>query len=77
MTCQNCGATHGCGCQQRVASDGKICCSTCIQSYEMSKGKGQPSPQNYQGSPIQNNSSIAPVVNSIIFNNLNDFNNTP
>ena len=77
MNCQNCGATHGCSCQERVASDGKKCCSTCIMNYEMSKGTGQPSPQNYQGSPMQKNDSMTPIVNSIMFNNVNDFNSTP
>lgn len=33
-TCQNCGATITCGCQDRVASDGKLVCSNCISAYE-------------------------------------------
>lgn len=33
-TCQNCGATITCGCQDRVASDGKLVCSNCITAYE-------------------------------------------
>lgn len=32
--CSNCGATLSCGCQKRVASDGKLCCDNCIQQYE-------------------------------------------
>jgi hypothetical protein len=34
MTCANCGATLTCGCQKKVASDGKLCCSKCVTSYE-------------------------------------------
>lgn len=32
--CQNCGATITCGCQERVASDGKQVCANCISLYE-------------------------------------------
>lgn len=34
MTCQNCSTTLSCGCQKRTASDGKVVCSSCIQTYE-------------------------------------------
>ncbi len=34
MKCQNCGNTLSCGCQRRVASDGKNCCTACIATYE-------------------------------------------
>lgn len=33
-TCTNCGASITCGCQERVASDGKKICSNCIALYE-------------------------------------------
>ena len=33
-TCPNCGAQLTCGCQQRVASDGKKACGSCIITYE-------------------------------------------
>jgi hypothetical protein len=33
-TCPNCGAQLTCGCQQRVASDGKKACGNCIVTYE-------------------------------------------
>lgn len=33
-TCQNCGNTITCGCQDRIASDGKLVCSSCVVSYE-------------------------------------------
>jgi hypothetical protein len=34
MNCQNCGSKLSCGCQKRVASDGKEVCSTCAANYE-------------------------------------------
>lgn len=33
-SCTNCGATITCGCQERIASDGKQICSNCIALYE-------------------------------------------
>lgn len=33
-SCTNCGATITCGCQERVASDGKKVCSNCVTLYE-------------------------------------------
>lgn len=35
MNCQNCGSKLSCGCQKRVASDGKEVCSTCATNYEI------------------------------------------
>ena len=32
--CANCGKTYTCGCQKRKASDGKLCCASCISNYE-------------------------------------------
>jgi hypothetical protein len=32
--CQNCGVALSCGCQKRVASDGKSVCGSCIAKYE-------------------------------------------
>lgn len=70
MKCQNCGASHGCGCQARTASDGTQCCSACIQQYEMTKKSnqnivtiGQPSPNNHKGT--------APTITSIVYNKFN------
>lgn len=66
MKCQNCGATHGCGCQARTANDGTQCCSKCVQTYNMNhpgKGSaviGQPSPNNHQGT--------APIIHSVTYN---------
>ena len=34
MTCLNCSRTLTCGCQKKMASNGKWVCSSCIQSYE-------------------------------------------
>lgn len=34
MTCPNCSAVITCGCQKRVASDGKQICSSCAAAYE-------------------------------------------
>lgn len=31
--CNNCGARITCGCQKRVAKDGKSCCSKCVDKY--------------------------------------------
>jgi hypothetical protein len=33
-TCRNCNSVITCGCQQRVATDGKQVCNNCITSYE-------------------------------------------
>jgi hypothetical protein len=32
--CSNCNSSITCGCQDRVASDGKRVCANCITSYE-------------------------------------------
>jgi hypothetical protein len=34
--CLNCGTALSCGCQKRVASDGKSVCGTCLAKYELS-----------------------------------------
>jgi hypothetical protein len=34
VKCTNCGSVMSCGCQKRVASDGKHCCKNCITTYE-------------------------------------------
>ena len=60
--CSNCGAALSCGCQKRVASDGKSVCTGCIASYEISlatlkKASG--------GTPIIDNRSTTPMVTGI------------
>lgn len=37
MNCPNCNAQITCGCQKRVASDGKQVCTNCIAIYEKNK----------------------------------------
>lgn len=34
--CLNCGTKLSCGCQKKVASDGKQVCASCIAKYESS-----------------------------------------
>lgn len=34
MTCQNCGSKLSCGCQKRIATDGREVCSSCVTNYE-------------------------------------------
>lgn len=34
MNCPNCNSQLSCGCQKRVASDGKQVCSSCLNAYE-------------------------------------------
>ena len=34
MNCLNCNAKLSCGCQKRVATDGKSVCSNCLGLYE-------------------------------------------
>jgi len=39
MNCLNCNAKLTCGCQKRVASDGKSVCSNCISFHEQALKK--------------------------------------
>jgi len=32
--CGNCNGRMTCGCQQRIASDGKKVCTSCLATYE-------------------------------------------
>lgn len=32
--CANCGRVITCGCQKRLASNGKHCCKGCVATYE-------------------------------------------
>jgi len=36
MNCPNCGKRITCGCQKKVASDGKQVCTMCKTTYEQS-----------------------------------------
>jgi hypothetical protein len=35
-TCPNCGKKLSCGCQKTKASDGRICCNSCVAFYNKS-----------------------------------------
>lgn len=45
-TCPNCGSTITCGCQDRVASNGRQCCSSCITLYEQQIAAAKAAIQN-------------------------------
>lgn len=53
MNCGNCGAQLSCGCQKRVAANGKQCCNACISKCNQDAGGGsQPKPPRvYPPSP--------------------------
>jgi PIN domain nuclease of toxin-antitoxin system len=38
-TCLNCKKNLSCGCQKKIASDGKSVCATCITLYEININK--------------------------------------
>ena len=42
MNCPNCNNAITCGCQKRVASDGKQVCSTCLALYEQQLAAKKP-----------------------------------
>jgi len=44
MNCPNCNKTLTCGCQKKIASDGKAVCTSCLASYE-EKIKEAPKPK--------------------------------
>lgn len=44
--CQNCNTKLSCGCQRRVASDGKSVCSTCLERYEKGLKQKNTKPSN-------------------------------
>lgn len=72
MNCKNCLASLGCSCQVRTASDGKSCCSECVQKYEMTKGNSLPNNDFQKSPPITlNGGPITPKISSIVFNNFN------
>lgn len=43
MNCTNCGAKLSCGCQKKVATDGKSVCTSCIAKYESGLKSSKPS----------------------------------
>lgn len=52
MKCPNCGAHLSCGCQRRVASDGKAVCSHCYPTYEQNIKKNVKPPVYPTPTPV-------------------------
>jgi hypothetical protein len=71
--CSNCGSELKCGCQKRVASDGKQCCTTCIGPYEASINA--PTQNDFVNPPADHNGT-APVIQhvegTILYNNFSN-----
>ena len=44
--CLNCGVQITCGCQKRIANDGKNTCNSCLTAYEASIKQPKPEPIN-------------------------------
>ena len=69
MNCPNCKAQLTCGCQKRLAIDGKQCCSTCVGKYNESL-KNKPASENVEkpktaevpGNPAPPTASPAPLI---------------
>lgn len=55
--CNNCKAALSCGCQRRVATDGKAVCTKCQASYE-AQLQAQRNRQNL-------NNALAPTINNV------------
>jgi hypothetical protein len=57
-TCTNCGNTITCGCQDRIASDGKKVCSNCLAIYEQQLKdealRAASTPKYYSSDPNEN-----------------------
>ena len=51
MICSNCGAKLSCGCQKRVAANGRQCCANCIASCNQSAGAPPSTPLPKQATP--------------------------
>lgn len=68
MTCPNCKATHGCGCQARKAEDGKACCSKCVDAYNKGLKNKPAAAVNKVEGPAKDMipRNPAPVINRII-----------
>jgi hypothetical protein len=57
--CQNCKARLSCGCQKRVASDGKHTCTNCLPMYEKQLIE--------QRNKTNRANAQTPIVNSVIW----------
>lgn len=51
MNCPNCKSPLSCGCQKRVASDGKQVCTNCLVTYENTLKKSKQPPQPPKNRP--------------------------
>lgn len=57
----------GCGCQKRVAKDGKQCCTKCVEAYNKNLEAAKKAPQNLTNNVVPKD-NIAPVINNVQFN---------
>jgi len=64
MKCLNCNTSMGCGCQKRVAKDGKPCCTKCVEAYNKSLIPTVPLANLNKLTP----QTLAPIVNNVQFN---------
>ena len=62
-TCSNCGSQITCSCQDRIATDGKKVCGSCIVSYEQ-KLIAQRNLDSQQTAEIQANLTMDEKFNS-------------
>ena len=53
MTCSNCKAKLGCGCQKRVASDKTSCCTLCLGTYEASLAQRENIPKPNEATNVK------------------------
>lgn len=67
--CLNCGAQITCGCQDRVAADGKTVCVVCVEKYNRDLNSPQPLQNLDFNNVVENNK---PVIQNIS-HNFNNF----
>ena len=67
MNCPNCGKALKCGCEKRVASDGKQVCTSCMPAYEinLNKPKAQAAVNDFVPVLNDNSDQVDPVVNGL------------
>lgn len=65
MKCLNCNTHMGCGCQKRVAKDGKGCCTKCVEAYNKSLAE-KPKPQSLNNE-LKPGENLAPIINNVQF----------
>lgn len=80
MNCPNCGASLGCSCKLRKASDGKQCCTLCVAKYEINKNRPKSESEAVQNidfvtEQVTNpNGTTDPVIVGLEYNK-KDYNN--